>query len=82
VNTGDILEAWMNGMLPATRHRVVVPEMEARRRCHRQSIAFFVHPEDDVIVENVVGGKDGKDWYKPTTARQFLLKRFAATYYT
>ena len=33
---------------PATRHRVVVPEQEFRRRSARQSIAFFVHPDDQV----------------------------------
>ena len=36
---------------PATRHRVVVPEQEFRRRSPRQSIAFFVHPDDQVMIE-------------------------------
>ena len=35
---------------PATRHRVVVPEQEFRRRSPRQSIVFFVHPDDQVVV--------------------------------
>ena len=35
---------------PATRHRVVVPEQEFRRRSPRQSIAFFVHPDDQVMI--------------------------------
>lgn len=48
VNTGDILASWTNNQLPALRHRVVVPEHYGRGR---HSIAFFVHPDNNVSVE-------------------------------
>ena len=48
---GDLLEAMSGGRYPATRHRVRVPEEEIRRRTRRQSIVFFVHPDDEVGVE-------------------------------
>ena len=48
VNVGDMLEALSGGRYPATRHRVRVPEQELRRRASRQSIVFFVHPDDEV----------------------------------
>ena len=43
------------GAWPATRHRVVVPEEELRRKTHRQSIAFFVQPDDQVLCEPLTG---------------------------
>ena len=48
VNVGDLLEVVSGGRYPATRHRVRVPEQELRRRTSRQSIVFFVHPDDEV----------------------------------
>jgi len=77
VNVGDLLESISGGQYPATRHRVVVPELEFRRKNLRQSIAFFVHPDDDVLCQPL-SGPDPK--YPPVTARQHLENRFAATY--
>ena len=48
LQVGDLLEAMSGGRYPATRHRVRVPEEEIRRRTRRQSIVFFVHPDDEV----------------------------------
>ena len=45
----------LGGQYPATRHRVVVPELEFRRKNLRQSIAFFVHPDDDVLCQPLSG---------------------------
>ena len=77
VNVGDLLEALTGGLFPATRHRVVVPEQEIRRRTKRQSIVFFIHPDDAVVCEPLAG-PDPR--YQPVTARQHLENRFAATY--
>lgn len=77
VNVGDLLEALTGGLFPATRHRVVVPELEIRRRTKRQSIVFFIHPDDAVVCEPLAG-PDPR--YPPVTARQHLENRFAATY--
>lgn len=48
INTGSILANWTNNQFPALRHRVVVPEHCGRGR---HSIAFFVHPNNDIPVE-------------------------------
>ena len=53
INVGDLLEAMSGGQFPATKHRVVVPEQEFRRKTLRQSIAFFVHPDDEVVCVNL-----------------------------
>ena len=77
VNVGDLLESMSGGRFPSTRHRVTVPEAEFRRKTLRQSIAFFVHPDDDVVCQPL-SGPDPR--YPPVTAKQHLLNRFAATY--
>jgi len=77
VNVGDLLEAMTAGKYPATRHRVVVPEQEFMRKTLRQSIAFFVHPDDAIVCEPL-SGPDPR--YPPVTARGHLENRFKATY--
>ncbi|EDO40749.1 predicted protein [Nematostella vectensis] len=58
------------------KHRVLVPEEELKRRRARRSIAFFVHPDDDVMVECL----DGSNKYPAVTGGEYLKQRFAATY--
>ena len=77
INVGDLLEAMSGGQYPATRHRVVVPEQEFRRKTLRQSIAFFIHPDDEVVCQPL-SGPDPR--YPPVTALRHLLNRFQSTY--
>jgi len=77
INVGDLLENLSCGRFPATRHRVVVPEQEFRRRSPRQSIAFFVHPDDQVEC-SPLEGPDPR--YPMVTALGHLENRFRATY--
>jgi len=77
VNVGDLLESMSGGYWPATRHRVVVPLEEITRKTKRQSIPFFVHPDDDVLCQPLTG-PDSR--YPPVTAIQHLENRFASTY--
>ena len=77
INVGDLLESMTGGKYPATKHRVVIPSEEFRRKSARQSIAFFIHPDDDVVCQPI-GGPDPR--YPPVTARQHLENRFSATY--
>jgi len=77
INVGDLLEAMSAGQFPATKHRVVVPEQEFRRKTLRQSIVFFVHPDDEVVCQPLSGPDER---YPPITARGHLEKRFQATY--
>jgi len=59
-------------------HRVRVPEEELRRRSPRQSIAFFVHPDNDVMVYPLTS--DGSSKHKPIGALEHLNARLSATY--
>jgi len=77
INVGDLLENLSCGRFPATRHRVVVPEKEFRRKSPRQSIAFFVHPDDQVEC-SPLEGPDPR--YPMVTALGHLENRFRATY--
>ena len=76
---GDLTEMMTNGLYPATRHRVVIPESELKRRTCRQSIVLFVHPNNEVLVEPLPDF-NGPPRYEPVTAYQHLLNRFSATY--
>ena len=42
----------------------------------RQSIAFFVHPDNEVLVECI----DGSNKYAPVTAQEDTEKRFLYSY--
>lgn len=79
INVGDLTEIITNGLFPATRHRVMVPEAEWKKRTSRQSIVLFVHPNNDILIEPLPGF-NGPPHYEPVTALQHLLNRFNATY--
>ena len=78
INVGDLLELCTSGQLPATMHRVVVPEEEIKRRVKRQSIAFFVHPDSEAIICPLAGfkGKQSK-LYEPISSIDYVFKRLA-----
>ena len=76
---GDLTEMLTNGLYPATRHRIMVPESEWKRKTPRQSIVLFVHPDDETLIQPLPG-INGPPRYEPVTALQHLLNRFSATY--
>ena len=57
-------------------HRVLMPEASNSRHLARQSIACFIHPDEDMVVECV----DGSNKYPPILASDYLLKRFEETF--
>ncbi|CAL8148315.1 unnamed protein product [Orchesella dallaii] len=50
VNIGDLLEFWSGGYLRATKHRVLIPELEIQKRISRQSIVYFLHPDSQTTL--------------------------------
>ncbi|XP_060085094.1 uncharacterized protein LOC132564459 [Ylistrum balloti] len=76
INIGDLMQRWTSDKLIATKHRVVIPEEELRKRMNRQSIAFFIQPDDEVIIRSL----DKSDKYKPIQSLQYLLDRLGRTY--
>ena len=57
-------------------HRVLIPEEETKKQAVRQSIAFFTHPDNDVLVECV----DGSNKYPPITALEDTRRRQYSSY--
>ena len=72
MNIGDCLMRWSNDTYVSTPHRVLVPE---RRR---RSIAFFMDPNPDALIEALPGTGDAK--YPAITGADYLRSRLDATY--
>lgn len=54
VNIGDLLSYWTGGLLRSTVHRVVFPAPTTKEaQTERYSIAYFCHPLDDAVLEEV-----------------------------
>ncbi|XP_039263008.2 uncharacterized protein LOC120339032 isoform X1 [Styela clava] len=53
VNIGDLLQFWTNGRLKSTKHRIMIPTEESKRKRHRQSLAYFVHPNYEVKLNEI-----------------------------
>ncbi|XP_033740512.1 2-oxoglutarate-dependent dioxygenase htyE-like [Pecten maximus] len=76
INIGDLMQRWTADRLTATKHRVLIPEEDLVRCKSRQSVAFFIQPDDEVMIECL----DKSDKYKPISSYDYLQERFAATY--
>ena len=76
VNIGDLMQRWTADALIATKHRVLIPEIETRKRKPRQSMAFFGNIDDDFIVKCL----DGSNKYEPIASIDYLKYRFSVTY--
>ena len=70
------MQFWTSDRYVATVHRVRVPEEEIRRKTPRQSIAFFVHADNGVMIRPL----DGSDKHPPVEALEYLKSRINATY--
>ncbi len=77
-NIGDCLMRWANDVYVSTPHRVTPPARE------RYSIAFFLDPNPDALVQALPGcvPKGEAPKYAPITTADYLKERFAATYGT
>ena len=86
INAGDMLEIYTGGRLPATMHRVVIPEEEVKLKTARQSIVFFVHPNKEAPLYPLPGFQPSSDddlsegKYQRVTAQEHVQKRFEANY--
>jgi len=78
VNIGDLLELWTGGAFPATRHRVIIPEEERLKSVPRQSIVFFLHPDNEIVVRPV--DREESEDYSAVVALDHVQRRFSETY--
>lgn len=76
VNTGALLARWTNDIWCATAHRVVIKNQQ-QADMHRYTIAWFVDPDKDALVQVhpkfVEDGKEPK--YPPISVIDYLLSR-------
>ncbi|MDE4175345.1 2-oxoglutarate and iron-dependent oxygenase domain-containing protein [Phaeobacter sp. PT47_59] len=72
VNIGDCLMRWSNRNYISTPHRVLAPPRA------RRSIAFFLDPNPDSVIEALPG--TGESRYPAITAADYLRSRLDATY--
>ncbi|RXG52973.1 hypothetical protein Avbf_09269 [Armadillidium vulgare] len=77
VNVGDMLQKFTSGRLRATPHRVLIPEEEGRKRNPRKSIAYFLAPDNDVILKPIEEPKDETKSYE--TSYDYLYSRIIST---
>ena len=53
-------------------HRVVIPPAEVSRQHGRQSLAYFIQPDDNAMIEPI----DGSGKYPPIAAADYITMRF------
>src|SRR5262249_41369044 len=77
VNIGDLPRRWTNDGWLSTRHRVVTPPLDDGRNAPRLSIAFFNHPNWDVLIECVAPA--GLARYPPVLSGDYRDLKYAKT---
>ncbi|XP_071113472.1 uncharacterized protein [Haliotis cracherodii] len=76
VNIGDLMQRWTGDKLRAAKHRVLIPESELKKHQTRQSLAFFINPDDATIIKCL----DGSDKYEPISCLDYLNYKFSQIY--
>lgn len=74
INIADLMQRWTSDVYVSAVHRVLMPP--AGDVSTRQSLAFFVHPDDEAIISCC----DGSDKYPPVNSFDYLISRFNDTY--
>ena len=81
VNIGDLLMTWTNDRWLSNFHRVVNPPRDVSGRTRRQSVAFFVQPNYDAVIECIescrVPGEPPK--HPPVVAWQYRHAKLTRT---
>lgn len=76
VNIGDLLMRWTNDRWLSNLHRVVTPPADGPRR-PRLSIAFFSHPNHDVLIECLPS--QGPARHRPVFSGEYRDLKYAKT---
>jgi isopenicillin N synthase-like dioxygenase len=78
INIGDLIARWTNDRWVSNVHRVVMPPRDQAAVSRRQSIAFFLHPNYDGVVECIPSCLDGRPAkYPPVTVGEYMSMRMA-----
>ncbi|KAA8590313.1 hypothetical protein FQN60_014247 [Etheostoma spectabile] len=74
INVADLMQRWTSDQFVSVVHRVLLPP--AGDPSTRQSLAFFVQPDDEALITCC----DGSNKYPPVTGGDYLTERFNASY--
>ncbi|KAJ8249136.1 hypothetical protein GJAV_G00231550 [Gymnothorax javanicus] len=74
INIADLLQRWTGDVFVSAVHRVMLPPSGENRG--RQSVVFFVHPDDEATIICC----DGSNKYPPVNALEYLNERFRSSY--
>ncbi|XP_070764237.1 uncharacterized protein [Enoplosus armatus] len=74
INIADLMQRWTGNQFVSVLHRVLLPP--AGDSSTRQSLAFFVQPDDAALITCC----DGSNKYPPVTAGAYLIERFNESY--
>uniref|UniRef100_A0A9R1SK42 Si:dkey-10o6.2 n=2 Tax=Cyprinus carpio TaxID=7962 RepID=A0A9R1SK42_CYPCA len=74
INIADLMQRWTSDIYVSAVHRVLLPP--AGDFSTRQSLAFFVQPDDEAMISCC----DGSDKYPPVKSVDYLLSRFKESY--
>jgi isopenicillin N synthase-like dioxygenase len=77
VNIGDLLMRWTNDRWLSNLHRVVNPPLGPGSRAARLSIAFFTHPNYDVVIECLPSQGPAK--HPPVRSGEYRDEKYAKT---
>jgi isopenicillin N synthase-like dioxygenase len=77
VNIGDLLMRWTNDRWLSNLHRVANPPLDGGRNQPRVSIAFFNHPNWDVMIECVTSGEPAR--HAPVMSGDYRDLKYAKT---
>ncbi|XP_030586466.1 2-oxoglutarate-dependent dioxygenase htyE-like [Archocentrus centrarchus] len=74
INIADLMQRWTSDQFISVLHRVLLPSVGDSST--RQSLAFFVHPDDEALITCC----DNSNKYPPITAGDYLTERFNDSY--
>ncbi|XP_031713817.1 UPF0676 protein C1494.01 isoform X1 [Anarrhichthys ocellatus] len=74
INVADLMQRWTSDHFVSVVHRVLLPP--AGDSSTRQSLVFFVQPDDEALISCC----DGSNKYPPVTGGGYLDERFKASY--
>ncbi|XP_072291229.1 LOW QUALITY PROTEIN: uncharacterized protein [Eucyclogobius newberryi] len=74
VNIADLMQRWTSDTFISAVHRVLLPP--PGDASERQSLAFFVQPDDSALIRCC----DGSNKYPPIRSDQYLRQRFQDSY--
>ncbi len=82
VNLGDMMARWTNGRWASTVHRVVNPPVINLAESRRQSIGYFMHPNDDAPIACIptCRAEDNPPSFSETTAGRHIRMKIAQSH--